>query len=109
MGESDDRVAGGGELGIPGAIPLESGPVAVIGVAVHLDDQASRRPESVDLVAEDEDVGGRWREPVLLAEGGEAVLERRGGRGRLPGGLDQRTERPQAAAAMTPRAELLQG
>ena len=109
VGESDDPVPGGSELGIAGAIPLESGPVAVIGVAVHLDHQASRRPESVDLVAEDEDVGCRGRETVLLAEDDEAILERRDGRGRLPGGLDQRPEATQAAAAMTPRTELLEG
>ena len=55
MGESNDPVSGGGELGIPGAIPLESGPVAVMGIAVHLDHQALRRPEGVDLMPEDED------------------------------------------------------
>ena len=58
---------------------------------------------------EDAAIGDGRRQPVLLAKDGEPVLERRGGHGRLPGGLDQRAERAQAAATMTPRAELLEG
>ena len=77
MGDADRPVAGDQELGVTGAVAVESGPLVVEFPAIELDDQFRLGPQGVDLVAEDEDVGGRWRYPALDTEVVEALLQRR--------------------------------
>jgi hypothetical protein len=61
--DPDDAVAGGDERGVPAAIALERGAVAVVGEAVDLNDQPLCLPHRVDLSARDRRVRMRPREP----------------------------------------------
>ena len=63
------------EGGVPGAVPLEGGAVAVVGEAVRLDDQGAVTPEKVDLVGSEPRVDLGLGEAVAAAEGEEAALE----------------------------------
>jgi hypothetical protein len=59
MRDADGPVAGNQPFAVKRPVALEGVAMSVEFPAVELDDQASRRPEAVDLVAEDEDIGGR--------------------------------------------------
>jgi hypothetical protein len=62
-------------VGVPGTVLLESGAVAVVAIAVGLDDQAAVAPEEVDLVRADECVYFWLGKAVATAEGKEEPLE----------------------------------
>ena len=51
-GDADHAIAGRDQLLIAPSVSLEGGAVAVVGVAVYLDDQALLWPQCVDYVSE---------------------------------------------------------
>ena len=62
-------------MGVPGAVALERGAVAVVAKAIRLDDQAAVAPEEVDLVRADECVDLWLGKAVAAAEAEEESLE----------------------------------
>ena len=69
-----DPVAGDGQCRILAPVALEAPGCAVVLVAVHLDDQALGRPESVDLPARHAGVHPRQRQPGRLAQRFQPLL-----------------------------------
>jgi hypothetical protein len=81
-------------LGVPFAVVFERLVVLVVLPAVQLDDQVVVGEVSVDLAATDLDVDQWGRQPVLLDEGEELVLER--GAGGIVGVVGEGSEQPGA-------------
>ena len=108
VGDADGAVAGDEMAGVAEPVALECVVVAVVFAAVELDDQAGGGPEDVDLVVKDEDVGGRRRQAVLLAEGSEPLLERGSGFGRGSELGKEATDRAQRVTTATAPADLFE-
>ena len=75
LGDSDDVIARHQEGGISGPVPLEGSTMMVEGEAVELGYEAGVRPQRVDLVVENENVGGWLWQAMLIAERKEAILK----------------------------------
>lgn len=103
MGDADGPVAGDQPFAVKRPVALKGGAVGVEFPAVELDDQAGGGPEAVDLVAEDEDVGGGCGEAVLSAELGKALLQWGARLRRRPDLAEEASNGPQRSSSR-PRA-----
>jgi hypothetical protein len=75
MGEAQSAKTQALKVGVPSAVPLEGGPIAVVLEAVGLHDQAPVAPEEVDLVWPDSSVHLGLGKAVAAAEGEKDALE----------------------------------
>jgi GAF domain-containing protein len=75
VGEPQDAKTQTLKVGVPGAVALEGGAVAVVAEAVGLDDQASFAPEEVHLVGADARVHLWLGKAVTVTEGDEETLQ----------------------------------
>jgi hypothetical protein len=73
VGQAENTEPRAEEVGVPFAVPLEG--VAVVGVAVELDDEPLVAPHGVDLVAGDALVDLGAGEAVAVDEAEELVFE----------------------------------
>jgi len=84
LGDADDVIARYQEGSISGPVPLEGSTMVMEGEAVELRYEAGIRPQRVDLMVENQNVGGRPRQAMLIAEREEAILKGGTGAGDVP-------------------------
>jgi hypothetical protein len=108
LGEPENTVAGELQGCVPCPIMLERAAGAMELVSIELDDEARLGPDGVDLEATDHVIDERRGQTVLATEIDELSLELGAGEGsRESLRLDGRCEGTDAAASITPRADVI--
>jgi hypothetical protein len=108
MGDANDAVSRRLHCRVADAVALERGSVPVKRPAVYLNDQLRRRPVSIDLSIEDQDIGQRGGKVVVMTKGEKARLERGAGWLGHARGVDQAANRTKSVASAPSGADALQ-